>query len=131
MNEKKFTGIGRRLGEERLRLGLNKSQMAQLGGVANSAYGNYENGERPPDAAFLAAIAAVGADVLFIITSQRAGHALADDEYKLLERYRSASKPVRAAIMGAATAQRIVKSTVQHGMAVSEAGTGYRVKPSD
>ncbi|MGP8432973.1 helix-turn-helix domain-containing protein [Paraburkholderia fungorum] len=60
-----------RLTEERLRLGLNKSQMASIGGVANSAYLRYENGERAPDGDFLTAIAAAGADVLYILTGQR------------------------------------------------------------
>lgn len=63
--------ISDRLHVERLRLDLNKSQMAAKGGVAHSTYLRYESGERSPDGDFLAAIAAVGADVLYILTGER------------------------------------------------------------
>lgn len=45
--------------------------MGQMGGVRRLAQGNYEKGERLPDAAYLTAIAEVGADVGFILTGQR------------------------------------------------------------
>lgn len=64
--------INERLLEERNRLGLNKGEMAQAGGVANSTYSNYENGNRSPDADFLAAIAKAGCDVLYIVTGVKA-----------------------------------------------------------
>ena len=38
---------------------------------------HYEKSERSPDANFLAAIAAAGADVLYILTGQRSGAAAA------------------------------------------------------
>jgi len=60
--------IGKRLLEERLKLGLNKAQMARIGGVVDSAYKNYEEGIRAADTNFLSAIAAAGADVLYILT---------------------------------------------------------------
>ena len=63
--------ISRRLLEERLRLGLNKSQMAERGGVAQPTYLRYENGERSPDGDFLAAIDNAGADVLYVLTGRR------------------------------------------------------------
>lgn len=45
--------------------------MGQMGGVRRLAQGNYEKGERLPDAAYLTAIAEAGADVGFILTGQR------------------------------------------------------------
>lgn len=42
--------------------------MAERGGVQRTAQSNYERGARVPDAAYLAAIAQAGADVLFIVT---------------------------------------------------------------
>jgi transcriptional regulator with XRE-family HTH domain len=45
--------------------------MGQLGGVAANAQGKYESGERVPKADYLAALASVGVDVLFVLTSRR------------------------------------------------------------
>ena len=63
--------IFRRLLEERTRLGLNKSQMAEMGGVAQPTYLRYESGERVPDGEFLAAIDRAGVDVLYVLTGRR------------------------------------------------------------
>lgn len=67
--------IGIRLREERERLGMTQEGLGQAGGVLKRALIRYEKGERMPDAAFLAAIAAAGADVLYILTGQRSGGA--------------------------------------------------------
>jgi transcriptional regulator with XRE-family HTH domain len=63
--------LGSRLQEERKRLGLNQSEFADMAGVQISAQTNYETGKRQPDAAYLSAIAAAGADVLYILTGER------------------------------------------------------------
>lgn len=63
--------ISQRLLEERLRLGLNKSQMAERGGVAQPTYLRYESGERSPDGDFLSAIDKAGVDVLYVLTGRR------------------------------------------------------------
>ncbi len=44
--------------------------MGQMGGVRRLAQGNYEKGERVPDAVYLTAIAEAGADVGFILTGR-------------------------------------------------------------
>ncbi|MFV9534148.1 helix-turn-helix domain-containing protein [Pseudomonas aeruginosa] len=64
--------IGERLREERERKGMNQSSFAEVGGVQKRAQINYEKDERHPDAAYLAAIAAAGVDVLYVLTGQRA-----------------------------------------------------------
>lgn len=69
--------IGTRLREERERLGMTQEGFGQAGGVLKRALIRYEKGERMPDATFLAAIAAAGADVLYILTGQRSGAAAA------------------------------------------------------
>ena len=87
-----------RLREERERLGFSQEAFGVLGGV--------QKGERHPDSAYLAAIAAAGADVLYILTGQRTGgasapapvHALARDEEILLDNYRNCPPDARAAI---------------------------------
>lgn len=83
--------IGERLKEERVRLGFSQGDFAAIGGVAKTSQFNYEKGERSPDAAYLAAIAEQGADVLYIVTGERKPQ-LADSisaaEADLLSHYR-------------------------------------------
>ena len=66
-----------RLREVREALGLSQQALAERCGITARSQRNYESGERLPDAAYLAAIAAAGADVLYILTGQRAGGAAA------------------------------------------------------
>ncbi|WP_080762412.1 helix-turn-helix domain-containing protein [Chromobacterium violaceum] len=70
--------IGDRLREERERLGLNQTDFAALGGVGRKSQFNYEESERQPDAAYLAAISVAGADVLYILTGQRQGKGIGE-----------------------------------------------------
>lgn len=78
----------KRLVEERERLGFKKGDIARAGGVANSTYTKYEDGSRVPDAEFLAAIAAAGADVQYILTGIRAGGTVTEpaNSYNALNR---------------------------------------------
>jgi transcriptional regulator with XRE-family HTH domain len=95
--------LEQRLRAERERLGLSQSAFGEIGGVQKRAQINYEAGERQPDAAYLAAIAAAGADVLYILTGQRAGAApvapaLTREEEALLDDYRHCPPDARRAI---------------------------------
>lgn len=87
-----MSGIGDRLREERERLGLSQSAFGELGGVKANAQGNYEKGERYPDAAYLAAVAVRGVDVLYVVTGIRtptSAESIAAKEAALLEQFRS------------------------------------------
>lgn len=63
--------IGDRLREERKRLAMDQASFGAIGGVKALAQHTYESGKRSPDAKYLAAVAAVGADVLYIVTGVR------------------------------------------------------------
>ena len=98
--------ISVRLREERERLGLNQVEFGSIGGVKKLAQINYEKGERHPDSAYLAAIAAAGADVLYILTGQRSqpvppAQELPRQEQEWLALYRNRSEEVRAALKAA------------------------------
>ncbi|WP_311968570.1 helix-turn-helix transcriptional regulator [Pseudomonas baltica] len=83
--------LGERLREERERLSLNQEQMADSGGVKRNSQGNYERGRQNPDTAYLLAIAAIGADIHYVLFGERnlgAGD-LSSDESKILETYRA------------------------------------------
>ena len=93
-----------RLREERERLALSQQALAEKCGVTARSQRNYESGERNPDSAYLAAIAAAGADVLYILTGERDGPApvtLSAEEETMLAYFREASKEVRRAALGA------------------------------
>jgi transcriptional regulator with XRE-family HTH domain len=63
--------MGARLKQERKRLGYSQREMGLVGGVAANAQGKYESGERVPKADYLAALASVGVDVLYVLTNTR------------------------------------------------------------
>lgn len=89
--------ISDRLREERERLGLNQVEFGAVGGVKKLAQINYEKGERHPDSAYLAAIAAAGADVLYVLTGERSSAQPARDaaEQVLLDSYRRCGAQAR------------------------------------
>lgn len=111
-----FLPIGERLREERDRLGLNQSDFAALGGIGRKTQFNYESGERVPDGAYLAAIAAAGADVLYILTGQRVAPvapALTRREAVLLDNYRHSSPEGQEAVERTASALAQPKAGVK------------------
>ena len=71
--------IGARLREVREALELSQTEFAQIAeragvpGATRQSQAKYEKGLATPGAAYLAAIAAAGADVLYILTGQRMG----------------------------------------------------------
>lgn len=92
--------IGKRIAEERERLGMTRTEFADLAGVARKSQFNYESGERYPDAVYLQAIAAIGADVAYVVTGERDGPPpLKAEERVLLDRYRASPPALRDAAL--------------------------------
>jgi len=119
-----------RLKEERTRLALTQDQMAAAAGLNRTAQIRYEKGERNPDTDYLAAVAAAGVDVGYVVTGV-ASSAIAKDESELLRRYRAASPEVRAAVLGALGILAVpTPSGVQIGTA-SQVITGGDVNQSN
>lgn len=76
-------------------MGFNQADFAAVAGVAKTTQFNYEKGERSPDAAYLAAIADKGVDVLYVVTGKRtpaAADAISEAEADLLEYFRQLSE---------------------------------------
>ena len=91
-------GYGERLRAERVRLGLKSMELAQIGNVGAVAQSNYERGKRHPDSVYLAAIAAAGVDVQYVLTGQRSAEpVLTQEEKDVLAAWRRAAPAVRAA----------------------------------
>jgi transcriptional regulator with XRE-family HTH domain len=72
-----FLSIGDRLREERDARGMSQSDFAEIAahagvpGATRQSQARYEKGIQTPGAAYLAAIAAAGIDVLYILTGER------------------------------------------------------------
>jgi len=83
--------IGERLKEERNRVGANQTVFAEQCGVTKNTQLAYEKGERSPDANYLAAAAAAGVDVQYVVTGERKplpATSLSAAEADLLRHYR-------------------------------------------
>ena len=98
--------IGKRLREERERLGLSQPAFAAVAGTTKQTLFSWETGKTAPDGFQLAALATTGADVLYILTGQRTGGVkpaptLTAEEETMLGYFRDASKEVRRAALGA------------------------------
>lgn len=86
--------IGERLKAERERLDLSQEKLRDAAGVSKNTQINYEKDARSPDADYLAAVAAAGVDVLYVVTGQRTppgdgGVLLSADEADLIAMYRA------------------------------------------
>ncbi len=99
-----------RLKTERERLGFNQTAFAAMAGASKHSQINWEKGLASPNAAALAAWAAAGLDVLFVVTGQRLGipepaaQPLARDEEILLDNYRNSPADAKTAIKAASDA---------------------------
>lgn len=95
--------VGRRLVEERKRLGMSQAAFFTACGVSKAAQYNFESDLNLPGGAYLIAAAALGVDVSYVLTGQRADSVtaapvLASDEATLLNNYRHAPADVQAGV---------------------------------
>lgn len=63
--------IGKKITQERKRLGLSQTDFANSAGVSLSSQRRYESGERQPDTAYLDAVGRLGVDVSWILFGVR------------------------------------------------------------
>lgn len=96
MNDEKIH-IGQRLWQERTRLGLTQTEMAQRGGVVMRTYADYESGRSSPKAENLQLWAGTGVDVLFVVTGQANAGMLTAEEATVLSYWRNSPDALRAA----------------------------------
>ncbi|MBD9478533.1 helix-turn-helix transcriptional regulator [Pseudoxanthomonas sp. PXM02] len=72
--------LGKRLKEERQRLGLTQQAMAEACDSSKRAQLNYESGDQVPGGMYLAAAADLGVDVVFVLTGRSSAQASASAE---------------------------------------------------
>ena len=95
-------GISIRIKEERTRLGMTQQEFADAAGVTSRSQTNYETADRTPNADYLATLAGMGADVLYILTGQRTPVAgavpISAGDRVLLDNFHAAPEQVQAGI---------------------------------
>jgi transcriptional regulator with XRE-family HTH domain len=106
--------VGKRLREERLRLGLSQDEFASIGGLTRRTQTHYETDGRPPDTSYLRALAGIGVDVVYVLTGETSINTLSIEESEVLSGYRQLNEA------GKAMVQAVIASGVNSGsMSVS------------
>jgi transcriptional regulator with XRE-family HTH domain len=77
--------FGFRLKEEREKLDLDQTEMAESCGVKRPAQSNYENNKRSPDANYLMAAKDLGVDINYLFTGEMYGNFDGDDFTRVIE----------------------------------------------
>ncbi|XKM14264.1 helix-turn-helix transcriptional regulator [Orbaceae bacterium ac157xtp] len=94
-----------RIKEERKKLKLTQSAIADLFGIQRETWSRYEAGTISPGMDVLIAFSKIGADIQYILTGERqSGLILNREEKELIELYRNAPLAIKAATLGALTA---------------------------
>ncbi|MGS0640550.1 helix-turn-helix domain-containing protein [Xanthomonas oryzae pv. oryzicola] len=91
--------VGKRLKEERKRLGLTQDEMAVQLGLTRYAQLNFEKDVNLPGGAYLLAALERGVDVMYVLSGHRAQLDPADR--LLLSAFKDASPPARNAVLAA------------------------------
>lgn len=107
-----FVSVGLRLKEERKRIGLTQTELAERCGLTKRAQVNFEKeeGEQLPGGAYLLAATTLGIDVLYVLTGERNG--ISADEAQVLSAYRVASPEIKLAV--SAVLGAVVKASGRH-----------------
>lgn len=124
--------FGKRMREERNKLGLNQTDFGALGGLTKNTIIDYEKDIALPNTKFLLAIAAIGADVGYILTGHRSTAAgepiyiLRPDQKALLDNYENCVKEDQDAIKRYAlrAAEAIDKEIPQPGTELKKQNNG-------
>lgn len=87
----KIKEAGKRLREERTRLGFNQADFAALGGVSLNTQTRYETGSGTADMSYLLSVAGHGVDVAYVVTGRRFDAQLEPEEGHFLATARQLS----------------------------------------
>jgi transcriptional regulator with XRE-family HTH domain len=108
MSNKKVIDLesfGARLREERVRLGFNQTDFAEIGGVQKDGQVKYEAGKREPGVGYIAALAQAGVDIGFLLNGV-VSTTSSEDEIELLFYYRQLDEKSKSSVLGLADSLR-------------------------
>ena len=92
--------FGRRLAEERNRLGYTQNSLATLMVKTARTQIKYESGETMPDGLYLIKLYQLGADVTYILTGERMKGVLTPEEMALLNGFNALDERGKAGVFG-------------------------------
>lgn len=107
--------FGARLKEERKRLKLTQSQIATLAGTTKSTQLQYEKDAMRANSDYLAALAKAGIDVAYILTGERGGVQLTEQEADILALIRQAPPAVRETAINVLRSGLVISKQVNVG----------------
>lgn len=84
--------------EERARLGLSQTKMAELGNYSLGAYHNYETGKKLPELNYLLTAQSRGLDLLYIIHGRRSSNENNAELDALMQKIEQLKEKERAAV---------------------------------
>ena len=112
----KAGNLGERFAEERRRLDLDQTELAEICGVRRNTISSYECGESVPKSDALAAFMKLGADIYYILIGRKEGDPqpvmLDPDEIAVVDDYRASDEFGRDEIRSTAT-RSAARSMVQ------------------
>ena len=111
-----------RLKAERKRLKLNQTEFAVAAGVTKQSVFAYEKGLRKPDSDFLEKVATLGVDVAYILTGERGGVQLTEQEADILALMRQAPPAVRETALNVLRSGLVISKQVNVGRDLHVAG---------
>ena len=114
--------FSRRLREERKRLRLTQKQIASMLGITEQAQIAYEKDRLPQFAEYLEGIARAGADVSYVITGERGGVQLTEQEADILALMRQAPPAVRETALNVLRSGLVISKQVNVGRDLHVAG---------
>lgn len=101
----KVSLFGKRLKEERIKLGLNQAEAAEKCGFSREMWGKWERGENRPSSEKLFSFSKIGIDIDYVMHGETAAmpsENLSKEEQELLDLFRQANDLGRAVILSAA-----------------------------
>ncbi|MDD4967465.1 helix-turn-helix transcriptional regulator [Halothiobacillus sp.] len=116
--------IGARLKEERTRLRLSQSEIADSLGVSRRSVIDWEKGGATPNAENISDLYDFGVDVLYTLTGRREPEPFSTEEKLLVERYRAADEATRYRILSSLLEGKTVAQAATDSNQVTQTITG-------
>lgn len=131
MNVDFFEKMHERLKNERKRMYLTQTEIAEQCEVSATTYSNYETGKRKPDAKFLQSFSELGGDISYLFTGRKTVGALNHNQSLILELFHSLTTEQQVEAFGylySLSANRAAKNTKKSTASVTQTVSNSKVE---
>lgn len=108
-----FVNFGKRLKEERTRLGYTQTALVEICEISYNAYSNYELGKRKPDAELLMKLGSLGFDIVYLLMGLKNAYAPKIRERALLKSFRELSEEKQIDVVQHVISLEMGKGTIE------------------